>query len=277
MRIRADSWFPSENLRLTISDSMPKTDYIELGNRERLTILYEDRTVLAIDKPPGWMLVPVNWQSTSRNLQAALLSSIAAGAFWARCRNLLFLRYVHRLDAETSGVLLFAKSRGALDSIGDLFEARQVSKTYLAVVRGRPAQNQWTCQLPLSPDPQAHGRVIVDRREGKAAETHFRVVGTRAEARGGETTLIEARPVTGRMHQIRLHLKSDGLPILGDVLYGAGRSDRMPDGFPLALRAATLAYRDPFGGRPVRIEAPRESFLRAFGFAGDLSARSRQP
>ena len=81
---------------------MAKPDYIELGDGERISILYEDRSVMAIDKPPGWMLVPIMWQQTDRNLQAAIASSLAAGDFWARSRNLKFLKHIHRLDADTS-------------------------------------------------------------------------------------------------------------------------------------------------------------------------------
>jgi 23S rRNA-/tRNA-specific pseudouridylate synthase len=99
-----------------------KPSVIELPTAEMIPILHEDRSVLAIDKPPGWMLVPFSWQKTSRNLQAALVSSIAAGDFWARSRNLKFLRFVHRLDADTTGILLFARSQGALRAYGDLFK-----------------------------------------------------------------------------------------------------------------------------------------------------------
>src|SRR5499425_866536 len=107
---------------------MPKSSEIELGDGTRIAILHEDRAVLAIDKPRGWMLVPFSWQKTSRNLQAALTSSIAAGDFWARSRSLKFLRFVHRLDAETTGILLWAKSPGAVKTFGDLFESRRMEK-----------------------------------------------------------------------------------------------------------------------------------------------------
>ncbi len=116
---------------------MGKPNQIELPTGERIPILYEDRSVLAIDKPRGWMLVPFSWQKTNRNLQAALTSSIAAGAFWARSRSLRYLRFVHRLDADTSGILLFAKSQGALETFGGLFESRRMEKVYLAVVSRR--------------------------------------------------------------------------------------------------------------------------------------------
>ena len=94
---------------------MAKPNFIELPDCEPIPILFEDRSVLAIDKPRGWMLVPHSWQRTSFNLQAAITSSIAAGDFWARSRGLKFLKNVHRLDADTSGILLFAKSAGAVD------------------------------------------------------------------------------------------------------------------------------------------------------------------
>jgi len=194
---------------------MAKPNQIELQTGERIPILYEDRSVLAIDKPRGWMLAPVSWHNTGRNLQAALMSSIAARDFWARSRNLKYLRFVHRLDADTSGILLLAKSPGAVDTFGSLFESRNMEKVYLAVVRGAPKQSEWTCRRKLAPDPSARGTMKVDARHGKEAETHFRVLQS-----DGKTTLVEARPVTGRTHQIRVHLAESGHPVVGDGLYG---------------------------------------------------------
>lgn len=281
---------------------MPKTDYIELGNGEQIPILYEDRSVIAIDKPPGWMLVPVSWQNTKRNLQAALFSSIEEGRFWARSRNLRYLRYVHRLDAETTGVLLLARSPGALHSFGRMFESRQMEKVYLAVVEGVPKQERWTCQQNIGLDPREHGLMQVDEASGKEAITEFRRLETRPFEGNKRVTLVEAHPFTGRTHQIRLHLAASGHPILGEPVYTAG--GRAPEsalrrrpparkgapppmarGFApkpalakagiapeLALRAVSLHYASPFDGRPVRIEAPRDAFLKQYGFAGS-SAR----
>lgn len=234
---------------------MAKPNCIELPGVEPIPILYEDRSVLAIDKPPGWMLVPFSWQKTNRNLQAALVSSISAGDFWARSRGLKFLRFVHRLDADTTGVMLFAKSQGAVESYSELFESRRMEKVYLAVVSGAPKQTEWTCRLKLAPDPRQIGRIKVDVKQGKEAETSFRVVETR-EGRA----LVEARPFTGRTHQIRVHLRESGLPIVGDELYG--KSDRAG----LGLRAEQLAYQDPFTRKRVEIRAPMEKFCRVFGF-----------
>jgi 23S rRNA pseudouridine1911/1915/1917 synthase len=230
---------------------------IQLADGTAIEILYEDRSVLAIDKPPGWMLVPYNWDKTGRNLQLAISSGILGGAFWARSRGLRFLKYVHRLDAETTGILLFAKSQGAVHTFGDLFESRRMHKRYLAVVRGNPKQEEWICQARLGPDPKEHGRQRVDP-QGKDAETKFKVL----ERRNG-LALIEGRPVTGRTHQIRLHLQAAGLPIVGDPMYGTPE-DRSRRNAQMALRAVELEYEHPFLHKHVRITAPSDQFARQF-------------
>lgn len=234
-----------------------KPIHISLTGCDPIPILYEDRSVLAIDKPPGWMLVPFTWQRTNRNLQAALTSSIAAGHFWARSRNLTSLQHVHRLDGETSGVLLFAKSPGALKTYADLFEARKMEKVYLAVTRQAPLEKEWVCREPISPVEGVYGRMEVDP-DGKEATTSFRLLASNLGRH-----LIEARPVTGRTHQIRLHLAAANCPVDGDELYGDS-----PDG-QMGLRAVGLAYLDPFTRKPVGIRAPLADFLKAFGFPVD--------
>jgi 23S rRNA pseudouridine1911/1915/1917 synthase len=236
---------------------MAKPNFIELPGCEPISIIFENRSVLAIDKPRGWMLVPDSWRKTNWNLQTAIDSSIRADDFWARSRNLRYLRHVHRLDADTSGVMLFAKSEGAMRAMGAMFESRQMEKTYLAVVEGVPKEKEWTCELPLGPDPMNFGKVRVDNTEdGKKAETHFRAL-----ASNERFTLIEASPLTGRTHQIRVHLAQSGSPIMCDELYG-----RVEKGFRLGLRAVRLAYKDTFTRRPVTILAPTETFLKEFGF-----------
>jgi len=236
---------------------MARPTAIEMPDCEPIPILYEDRSVLVIDKPRGWMLIPHTWQRTDFNLQAAITSSIAARDYWATSRGLKFLRFVHRLDGDTSGLLLFAKSLGAVKAFGDIFEGRRMGKTYLAVAVGEPREAEWLCQLKLGPDPRHYGRQRVDFRTGKTAETHFKVL-----TRKGPFTLIECRPVTGRTHQIRLHLAESGLPIAGDELYG-----RREHGLELGLRAIRLTYQDPFTRRLVDIRAGTEEFLQEYRFA----------
>jgi 23S rRNA pseudouridine1911/1915/1917 synthase len=232
-----------------------KPSFIQLPGVEPIPILYEDRSVLAIDKPRGWMLVPFSWQKTQRNLQAALVSSIGAGDFWARSRGLKFLRFVHRLDADTTGVMLFAKSQGAMDSYSALFESRRMEKKYLAVVHGVPKKTEWICRLSLGPDEKRIGRQRVDAANGKEAETEFRVLQVR-----DNKALIEALPYTGRTHQIRVHLAAAGHPCLGDDLYGKIEK------CPLGLRAVWLAFPDPFTRKRIEIAARTEVFHREFGF-----------
>jgi RluA family pseudouridine synthase len=233
-----------------------KPNFIELPDCEPIPILYEDRSVLAIDKPRGWMLVPHSWQKTSRNLQAAITSSIAAGDFWASSRGLKFLKNVHRLDADTSGILLFAKSYGAIEALSDLFESRKMEKIYLAVVIGEPKQAEWMCDFKLAPDQQRFHKMKVDSRHGKDATTYFKILETH-----GKISLVEAKPVTGRTHQIRVHLSESGLPVVGDEIYGKPKGD-----WPLGLRAVRLAYTDPYTKRRVEIHAPVKAFLKEYGF-----------
>jgi RluA family pseudouridine synthase len=233
-----------------------KTNFIELPGSERIPILYEDRSVMVIDKPSGWMLAPLGWHKTSRNLQAALGASLLARDFWARSRNLNYLRFVHRLDAGTSGLLLLAKSPGALSVFSRLFEGRKMEKRYLAVVHGAPRQSAWTCQLKLAPVAGHPGKMKVEPTGGKEAETHFRLL-----QQGTGTALVEARPLTGRTHQIRVHLAATGHPVVGDDLYG-----KSPAKSNLALRAVGLSYLDPFTRRPVQIRAPSAEFVREYGF-----------
>ena len=241
---------------------MAKPPFLELADAEPIPILFEDRSVIAIDKPAGWMLVPHSWQRTGWNLQAAINSSINAGHYWARARNLKFLRYIHRLDADTSGVLLFGKSFGAVETYGDLFESRQMEKRYLAIVHGKPRDAEWTCRLPLSADPQAIGSVRVDEHEGKECETFFRVLLTKAKF-----SLVEAHPFTGRQHQIRVHLNAAGHGILGDPLYGPSSEEAAFTRPPLALRSMELSYRDPFTRCPVRILASSAKWLKIYGWS----------
>jgi 23S rRNA pseudouridine1911/1915/1917 synthase len=234
---------------------VPKPSYIELPDETRIPILYEDRSVLALDKPAGWFMGPDDWEQTGRNLPPALQSSLNAGDYWARSRNLRFLRYVHRLDAGTSGILLFAKSPGAMEPYSRLFADRVVKKTYLAVTDGIPRVAEWTRKDKLGPDEREPGRHRIDPENGKPAQTDFRVLQA-----GRHTALVEAKPYTGRTHQIRLHLAAGNCPVQGDDMYGTPH----PQG--LALRAVGLEYIDPFTRRPVRINAPAGDFCRSHGF-----------
>ena len=235
---------------------MARPNQIELPGGDAAAILYEDRSALAIDKPRGWMLAPDSWRNTGRNLQAVLAAGIRAGEFWARSRHLRYLRFVHRLDADTTGVLLLGKSPGAVGALSTLFEGRQMEKVYWAVVAGGPESEEWTCELRLTPDRASAGRMKVDPGAGKPAETSFRVL-----ERSRPWALVEARPRTGRTHQIRVHLAALGHPVVGDGLYGAPRELKDKSGSKLALgrnflHAAAIELVHPRTGAPLRLARP---------------------
>lgn len=238
-----------------------KPMHIKFQGLDPIPILFEDRSLIAIDKPTGWMLIPFTWQRTNRNLQAAIDSSIAIGHFWAKSRNLKFLRHLHRLDAETTGILLFGKSQGAVKVLSELFEKRAIEKVYLAIVEGKPESGEWTCNKAIGPVPKQYGRMQVDQRNGKDAETSFKVL----ETRDGRS-LIECRPVTGRTHQIRVHLLDAGLPIVGDPLYSTSKQKSGSKEFPMGLRAMKVRFKNPFTKKTVFVKAPAKEFVSAFGF-----------
>ncbi len=245
---------------------MARPQVIELPDGTVVPILYEDRSVMALDKPAGWLVVPDDWVNTRRNLSLALRSSLENGDWWAQSRNLRFLRVLHRLDAETSGILLCAKSPGAVAAYSRLFEGRTLRKTYLAVVMGTVPSPSWVRRDPIGPDERGRGRFQVDPHGGKDAETQFRLV-----TQGERLALVEARPVTGRTHQIRLHLRQSGCPVLGDELYGP------PEARGLALRSVGLEYTDPFQKRVIRINAPAAEFCQRYGFAPWVSSQGQAP
>ena len=248
-----------------VSSGVAKPRVIDLPDGTLVPVIYEDRSVLVLDKPAGWLVAPDDWVQTARNLFLALREGMDFGDWWARSRNLRFLRFVHRLDAETSGLLLCVKSEGAMGAYSRLFAERLVEKVYLAVVDGEPPAESWTRSDPLGPDDERPGRYRVDAVAGRESVTSFRVL-----ARSAGRALIEARPLTGRTHQIRLHLTASGCPVVGDDLYGR------PSRTGLGLRAVGMGYVDPFQERPIWIQAPSDSFCSHFGFAPSAGAMSRR-
>jgi 23S rRNA pseudouridine1911/1915/1917 synthase len=201
-----------------------------------LPVLYEDEACLAVLKPPG---LPSGPTRDPGRLHAAALAERAAG------RQLTLL---HRLDKDTSGVLLLGKTPAFGAALLDAFRHRRVEKRYLALVRGRPRESFEV----VSHLREGEGdRMLTVRAGGMRAETAFRVL-----ARARDHALVEAAPRTGRTHQIRVHLAQAGCPILGDPLYGG---DAAAEGAPVPrqmLHAWTLAFVHPGTGAELRLEAP---------------------
>jgi tRNA pseudouridine32 synthase/23S rRNA pseudouridine746 synthase len=221
---------------------------VEAGPR----VLFEDDGLLAIDKPAGQLVIPGRVAGAP-----ALRQQVERrhGPVWV----------VHRLDRGTSGVLLFARTAAAHRLLNLQFERGEPRKIYLALVSGRPPErfegDAWIA-------PARKGRmkpVPVGDPRGKAAHTGFRVL-ERYERGGAPLALVEARPETGRTHQIRLHLRAAGFPLALDPDYGEAGPVRGASGEPLLVRtplhAASLSVRHP-EGRPLTIEAPLPDDLAA--------------
>ncbi|WP_028302893.1 RluA family pseudouridine synthase [Oceanospirillum maris] len=176
-----------------------------------------------------------------------------------------YLELVHRLDKDTSGCLLLAKNRKALNFLQEQLKAKAFRKTYHALTVGRWPQAVTEIDAPLKKhDIGGRERVVkVDRKEGKASLTRFNIL-KRYDAKGVFCTLVEAEPVTGRTHQIRVHAQSIGHSLIGDVKYGDEKVDRhfKSLGFKrLFLHAASLGFPDPATGAYTVVEAPYEASL----------------
>ena len=201
-----------------------------------LVILHEDYELLVVDKPSGLLSVP----GKGEHLSDCLLARVQAAFPTALL--------VHRLDRDTSGVIVFALSPHAQRHLGLQFERRQVKKTYVARVWGEISDKKGSIDLPLIVDWPNRPLQMVDFEIGKKAVTDWRVV----RARAGETR-VRLMPQTGRSHQLRVHMKEIGHPILGDPFYAHGPAREYPR---LMLHSETLQLRHPDGGAGVRINAP---------------------
>jgi RluA family pseudouridine synthase len=236
------------------------------GEFWKISVLYEDEHLLAIDKPSRLLTSPDRYDRERPNLMKLLHRDIERGAPWAHTRQLTYLMNAHRLDFETSGVLLLAKNKPALVALANLFGSEKPNKTYLALAHGAPAQNEFEVGASLAPHPTEPGRVRVDEKRGKRAKTLFRTL----EWFQGYT-LLEARPLTGRTHQIRVHASYVRLPLVGDGTYGGRKLllSRLKQGYRLkpdrterplldrtALHAAQLSLPHPVTQAVVTIDAP---------------------
>jgi RluA family pseudouridine synthase len=214
-------------------------------------VLFEDEFVIAVNKPAGLPTQPTV-DPDRPSLVASIKRYLARGR-GERAAGEAYLGIHQRLDRDTSGVVLFAKDPSANKGLAAQFEGRAVEKVYLAWVR--PARglrtDRWRESGRLGPAAGKPPRMRVVREGGQAAVTDFEV-----RRRLAHAWLLEARPRTGRKHQIRVHLAAAGQPILGDVLYGGASrlsGERLPR--PL-LHAASLELKHPVTGAPMKIESP---------------------
>lgn len=241
-------------------------------------VLHQDDDLLAFDKPAGLLIAPDRWDKTRANLM---------GIVHARLGH--HVANVHRLDADTSGVVLCAKNKPALDFLSGQFQSKTAQKTYLALCYVPPVEeamkvappardhtgrlpDAFTVELALGEDEQRPGRMrVFKRRGGKPCVSNFRTLERFHDRSGRAFAWVECAPLTGRTHQLRVHLAAAGAPILADPFYGVpgvelklsdlkrgykGRAEERPLIQRLALHAAALVVKHPTTREPVRIEAP---------------------
>ena len=234
----------------------------EMAGKLENLVLWSDGVLLAINKPAGLPTLPDGYHPEQPYVGSLLEPDF--GRVW----------FVHRLDRQTSGILVLALSAESHRSLNCQFEKRQVSKNYHGLVQGNPSWTEKLVKLPLRPNGDRRHRTVVDPRRGKPCQTELRVL-----ERFGKYALVEAIPRTGRTHQVRAHLAALGLPLVGDSLYGDGagiflsklkpgyQESRLPERAlidRLGLHARTLSFAHPLTGEKMCLEAP---YPKDFGLA----------
>lgn len=238
---------------------MPTMDPARVKER----ILIEDEHMVAVRKAAGELVVADRWGRETNVLLHRLGEHLRAEGHSpdASGRDLY---PVHRLDRDTSGIVLFAKNQEAHRKLSMMFEAREMRKVYWAFVAGVPEWDHCACDVPLTraEGKKGRGRALVDIRRGKPAATAFTL-----KEKFGDIAWIEARPHTGRLHQIRIHLRVLGFPILWDEAYWDAnwKSFAHPNLTPrrLPLHARSLEFTHPFTGAKIAIECPIPEDMRS--------------
>lgn len=225
-----------------------------------ISVLYEDDSLLVVAKPSGLLVLPDRYDKEQPNVYHCCLQEFGQ----------VFI--VHRIDRETSGILLLAKTAEAHAALNMSFQNREVQKAYLALSKGETAQPEGIVDLPLREHSGRRAMMVVDEKRGKPSMTRYRVL---ERLRG--FSWVEAKPVTGRTHQVRVHLKEIGLPIVGDPLYGdgaplllsgikknyRGKGEERPLIERTALHAFSLVFEHPLTGRQISCDAPLPKDMKA--------------
>jgi RluA family pseudouridine synthase len=257
------------NQRITrASTSVQEGQWIEVyphdpnkrGRLQEENILWEGKALIAVNKPPG-LLVYGTQGVTEETVLPQLEGLFKETGRWRPRRDKLML--VHRLDRDTSGLLLVARDEKSASALERQFKQKTVEKRYLTLARGRPGKKRFRQVSEVTAKRPAHGNKehrtgkipVTDRkgRYGPKGETEFEVLETFAKC-----TLIEARPLTGRTHQIRVHLAQVGHSVLGDIIYGPEKyTERLFRAIPRQmLHASFLGIEDPGDGARLELTAP---------------------
>ena len=239
----------TEGDMITIEETEAKT--IKLKAQEiPIDIIYEDKDIVVVNKPKGMVVHPANG-----NIDGTLVNAIMA-----ICKDSLSgiggeIRpgIVHRLDKDTSGLLIVAKNDKAHVNMSEQIKNHEVKKTYIALVRGIVKENEATIDMPIGRSRSDRKKMAVDRN-GRNAVTHIKVL-----KRYDKYTLLEVNIETGRTHQIRVHLSHIGYPIIGDCTYSNGKNEFGVVG--QCLHAKCLEFKHPVTGKEIKLEAPLPNYF----------------
>ena len=234
-----------------ISINIPEVKEVGLKSQDiPLDIIYEDNDILVVNKPKGMVVHPA-----VGNLDGTLVNAVMA-----HCKDNLSgiggeVRpgIVHRLDKDTSGLIIVAKNDKAHIKLSEQIQNREVKKIYIALVRGIVKENEATIDMPIGRSSKDRKKMAVDKK-GKVAITHFKVL-----KRVEKYTLLQVRIETGRTHQIRVHLAEIGHPVVGDYTYSNGKNEFNVEG--QMLHAKSLEFKHPITGKLKHLEAPLPEYF----------------
>lgn len=235
---------------ITLEEVMAKE--IELKAQEiPLEIIYEDNDIIVINKPKGLVVHPANGNPDGTIVNAIMaICKDSLSGIGGEIRPGI----VHRLDKDTSGILIVAKNDEAHINLSNQIKNREVKKVYIALVRGAVKENEATIDMPIGRSKNDRKKMAVDKN-GKNAITHFKVL-----KRYDEYTLLEVRIETGRTHQIRVHLAEIGYPVVGDIVYSNGKNRFNVVG--QCLHAKSLDFKHPITGKEMHLEAELPEYFR---------------
>jgi len=206
----------------------------------RLEIIYQDDYLIAVNKPCGLLSVP----GRGEDKQDCVVKRLQ--------QNIPDVRIVHRLDCHTSGVMLLAIGLDMQRLLSRLFHDREVEKSYVALVLGEVAQNMGMIDIPMRGDPDDRPKQVVDHVNGKSSQTRWRLLRYQTGSAGASFSRLQLLPMTGRTHQLRVHCRAIGHPIVGDRLYNDSESPRAER---MMLHAERLEFVHPVNNQRIRVIA----------------------
>ena len=213
-------------------------------------VLYEDNDIIVINKPKGMVVHPANGNPDGTLVNAVMaICKDSLSGIGGEIRPGI----VHRLDKDTSGVIIVAKNDKAHINLSEQIKNHEVEKTYIAIVRGSIPENEATINMPIGRSTKDRKKMAVTK-SGKNAVTHFKVL-----KRHNNYTLVEVKIETGRTHQIRVHLAEIGFPIIGDTVYSNGKNEWGVEG--QCLHAKSIRFKHPITNQEMFIEAPLPEYF----------------